>query len=183
MQAELEQVVVVGMAGGGAGQFRPAFRLPARPALPAGASQPGDNLILSVGCAVGGYFAESERTFILGEPSAEQRYRYEAAQRRRRWARRRCSRAPAAATPTGNAWTRIRAAGLGEYIMHRQGHGIGIQNHEPPWVEDGDPTVLVPGMVVSCEPGIYCPGQGGYRISDTVLITRDGSGAADALPA
>ncbi len=54
----------------------------------------------------------------------------------------------------------IRNAGLGEYIKHRQGHGIGIQNHEPPWVEDGDTTVLAPGMVVSCEPGVYCPGQG-----------------------
>jgi Xaa-Pro dipeptidase len=68
----------------------------------------------------------------------------------------------------------IRVAGLGECIKHRQGHGMGIQNHEPPWLEDGDTTVLVPGMVVSCEPGVYYPGQGGYTISDTILITPSG---------
>ena len=66
--------------------------------------------------------------------------------------------------------------------MHRQGHGIGIENHEPPWVEDGDHTILRPGMVVSCEPGIYCPGQGGYRISDTVLVTPHGSERLTSFP-
>ena len=68
----------------------------------------------------------------------------------------------------------IRAAGLGEFLRHRQGHGIGVQNHEPPWVDDGDDTLLVSGMAVSCEPGIYCPGQGGYRISDSVVVTDRG---------
>jgi len=65
----------------------------------------------------------------------------------------------------------IREAGLGQYIKHRQGHGIGIANHEPPWIEDGDQTVLRANMVVSSEPGIYVPDEGGFRISDTVLIT------------
>ena len=77
----------------------------------------------------------------------------------------------------------IRDAGLGDYIRHRQGHGIGLQNHEPPWVEDGDQTVLAPGMAVSCEPGIYCPGQGGYRISDSIVVTRRGAADAHTRPA
>ncbi|MGH3587856.1 MAG: M24 family metallopeptidase, partial [Pseudonocardia sp.] len=68
----------------------------------------------------------------------------------------------------------IRDAGLGEYIRHRQGHGIGLDFHEPPWLEDGDPTELEDGMVVSSEPGVYVPGHAGYRISDTVLVTPDG---------
>jgi Xaa-Pro aminopeptidase len=46
--------------------------------------------------------------------------------------------------------------------------------HEAPWLEDGDATVLEPGMVVSSEPGVYVPGHAGYRISDTVLVTADG---------
>ncbi|MEV4889692.1 M24 family metallopeptidase, partial [Nonomuraea sp. NPDC055795] len=57
-------------------------------------------------------------------------------------------------------------------LRHRQGHGIGLGFHEPPWLEDGDPTVLAPGMVLSSEPGVYVPGHAGYRISDTVLVTE-----------
>ena len=68
----------------------------------------------------------------------------------------------------------IREAGLGEYLQHRQGHGIGLGMHEPPWLEDGDDTVIREGLVLSNEPGIYVPGHAGYRISDTVLVTATG---------
>lgn len=68
----------------------------------------------------------------------------------------------------------IRSAGYGDHLRHRQGHGIGLNFHEPPWLEDGDDTVLEPGMVVSSEPGIYVPGHADYRNSDTVLVTGDG---------
>ena len=54
--------------------------------------------------------------------------------------------------------------------------------HEPPWLEDGDPTVLQPGMIVSNEPGLYVPGHAGYRISDSMLVTGDRLRAADLLP-
>jgi len=135
---------------------------------------PGENLILSVACFVGGYFAESERTFILGEPSREQRHRYETDQRAQEIGFQ--SLMPGAHCSDANrqCLDAIRDAELGEYILHRQGHGIGIQNHEPPWIEDGDATILAPGMLVSCEPGIYCVGQGGYRLSDSVLVTENG---------
>jgi Xaa-Pro dipeptidase len=69
----------------------------------------------------------------------------------------------------------IRDAGLGQYLQHRQGHGIGVGMHEPPWLEDGDDTVLQEGFVVSNEPGIYVPGHAGYRISDSMQITADGA--------
>jgi Xaa-Pro dipeptidase len=173
MQDELDTVIVVSMLAGALVCSGP------RSAFPHGLPSkrriaPGENLILSVGCAVGGYFAESERTFILGEPSAEQRHRFETARRAQEVGT--AALLPGARCCDANkkCLDTIRDAGLAEYIKHRQGHGIGIQNHEPPWVEDGDTTVLVPGMVVSCEPGVYCPGQGGYRISDTVLITPAG---------
>ena len=62
----------------------------------------------------------------------------------------------------------VRDAGLAPCA--RQGHGIGLNIHEPPWLEDGDDTVLQPNMIVSDEPGLYVPGHGGYRISDSVLV-------------
>jgi Xaa-Pro dipeptidase len=173
MQAELETVVVVSMLAGALVNSGPRSAFPH--GLPS-SRRPGagDNLILSVGCAVGGYFAESERTFLLGEPTAEQRRRYEAARNAQEIGFQALKPGARCCDANARCLQSIRDAGMGQFIMHREGHGIGIQNHEPPWIEDGDPTVLEPGMVVSCEPGIYCPGQGGYRISDTVLIGPDG---------
>ncbi len=173
MQDELGNIVVVSMLAGALVCSGP------RSAFPHGLPStrriaPGENLILSVGCAVGGYFAESERTFILGEPSADQRFRFETARLAQQVGTEALKPGTRCCDANRQCLDTIRNAGLGEYIKHRQGHGIGIQNHEPPWVEDGDTTLLAQGMVVSCEPGIYCPGQGGYRISDTVLITKDG---------
>ncbi|BDZ46857.1 M24 family metallopeptidase [Naasia aerilata] len=76
----------------------------------------------------------------------------------------------------------IRDAGLGQYLRHRQGHGIGLGMHEPPWLEDGDPTLLEAGMIVSNEPGIYIPGHAGYRISDSMLVTASGSEPLTSFP-
>ncbi len=173
MQQELDPIIAVPGLAGALVCSGPRSAFPH--GLPTGRRvAPGENLILSVACFVGGYFAESERTFILGQPSGEQRHRYETD----RQAQEIGTSALTAGTRCGDANRRcldvIRDAGLGAFIRHRQGHGIGLQNHEPPWLEDGDDTLLAVGMAVSCEPGIYCPGQGGYRISDSVVVTPDG---------
>jgi Xaa-Pro dipeptidase len=68
----------------------------------------------------------------------------------------------------------IRSRGYGEALKHRVGHGKGLEEHEAPWIESGDETVLAPGMVVSAEPGLYIDGFAGFRHSDTVLITGTG---------
>jgi Xaa-Pro dipeptidase len=59
-------------------------------------------------------------------------------------------------------------------ILHRTGHGIGIGTHEEPWVAEGWDRRLEENMVISIEPGIYFEGYGGFRHSDTVLVTRSG---------
>jgi Xaa-Pro aminopeptidase len=174
MYGEHDDVVVVSFLAGG---LVYASRNSARPhALPSSYRlRPGDTFMLSLGCAVGGRFVEGERTFILGEPTAQQARYYEAvraAQQAGTDALRpglRCAEANALCLDV------IRQAGLGEFLRHRQGHGIGLGMHEPPWLEDGDATVLSAGMIVSNEPGIYIPEHGGYRISDSMLITDDGA--------
>lgn len=176
MYAEHRDVVVVEfMAGGlvytGANSAFP-HGLPSATRLRA-----GDTFMLSLGCAVGGRLVEGERTFILGEPSAEQRRYYETV----RLAQEIGGQAirPGAECREANrvCLDVIRDAGLGEYLRHRQGHGIGLGMHESPWLEDGDATVLRAGMIVSNEPGIYIPGHAGYRISDSMLVTEQGSEA------
>ena len=64
--------------------------------------------------------------------------------------------------------------GYGDNIIHRTGHGLGITGHEAPFLAEGYDKPLKKNMVVSVEPGIYIPGLGGFRHSDTVLITEEG---------
>jgi len=54
------------------------------------------------------------------------------------------------------------------------GHGLGITGHEAPYIAIGYDRELEPGMLISIEPGIYIPGTGGFRHSDSLLITQDG---------
>ncbi len=68
----------------------------------------------------------------------------------------------------------IARAGLGDYFIHRTGHGVGLDVHELPWVEENSKQVLRAGMVLTVEPGVYIPGFGGMRIEDMVLVTKKG---------
>ena len=60
------------------------------------------------------------------------------------------------------------------YWKHHSGHAIGIRYHEGPFLDSGDQTELRPGMVFTVEPGLYVPELGGFRHSDTVVVTDDG---------
>jgi Xaa-Pro aminopeptidase len=68
----------------------------------------------------------------------------------------------------------IAAAGYGERFVHRTGHGIGLEEHEEPWIVAGNAEPLAAGMAFSVEPGIYLPGRHGARIEDIVVCTVDG---------
>lgn len=173
MYAEHEDVVVTTLLAGGLVYTGPNAAFPH--GLPSATRlAPGDTFILPLGCAVGGRYAESERTFVLGEPTQEQRRFFEVAAE----AQRTGTDALLAGRPCAEAnrlcLDVVREAGMAEHLRHRQGHGIGLWLHEPPWIADGDETPLAPGMIVSSEPGLYVPGHGGYRISDTVLVTEAG---------
>lgn len=69
----------------------------------------------------------------------------------------------------------LRKAGYRDNLLHRTGHGFGVTGHEGPFLAEGDMREIRPGMVFSIEPGIYLPEVGGFRHSDTVLITETGN--------
>jgi Xaa-Pro aminopeptidase len=75
----------------------------------------------------------------------------------------------------------IAAAGYGEMFIHRTGHGIGLEEHEEPYIVAGSEVVLEPGMCFSIEPGIYATGQHGARIEDIVVVTSDGVERLDTI--
>ena len=76
----------------------------------------------------------------------------------------------------------IEDAGYGEYFVHRTGHGMGIDGHEPPYITSTSATVLEEGMVFSIEPGIYLPGRFGIRLEDIVILREDGPEILSSLP-
>jgi Xaa-Pro aminopeptidase len=76
----------------------------------------------------------------------------------------------------------IEAAGYGEFFVHRTGHGLGIDIHEPPYITATSDTVLEEGMVFSIEPGIYLPGRFGIRLEDIVIMRADGPEILSELP-
>jgi Xaa-Pro dipeptidase len=181
MYAEHDDVVVVPHLAGGLVYAGPNS---ARPhALPSGRRLArGEPFMLSLGAGVGGRHVECERTFFLGEPDAEQARFYStvlAAQQAGlaglRAGRRCCD-------VNAECLAVIADAGLGRYLRHRQGHGIGVNIHEPPWLEDGDDSELAESMIVSDEPGLYVPGLGGFRISDSVLVGADAGEPLTSYP-
>jgi Xaa-Pro dipeptidase len=181
MYAEHDDVVVVPHMAGGLVYSGPNS---ARPhARPAGRRvAPGEPFMLSLGAGVGGRHVECERTFFIGAPAAEQARFYSTVLAAQRTglaglrAGRRCCDVNAECLDV------IRGAGLAQYLRHRQGHGIGVNIHEPPWLEDGDDSVLAEAMIVSDEPGLYVPGLGGFRISDSVLVGARGGEPLTAYP-
>ncbi|HVX68367.1 MAG TPA: Xaa-Pro peptidase family protein [Mycobacteriales bacterium] len=75
----------------------------------------------------------------------------------------------------------IAAGGYGDLFIHRTGHGIGLEEHEEPWIVAGNDVVLEPGMCFSIEPGIYSTGKHGARIEDIVVVTDDGVERLDTI--
>jgi Xaa-Pro aminopeptidase len=76
----------------------------------------------------------------------------------------------------------IADAGYGAYFVHRTGHGMGIDGHEPPYITATSETVLEEGMVFSIEPGVYLPGRFGIRLEEIVILREDGPEILSSLP-
>ncbi len=123
---------------------------------------------------VDGYGVEIERTFFLGHVPEQAQAPFEAMFEAR-------ALAYELAKPGANM-SEIDIAvrkviidrGYGDRVIHRTGHGLGITGHEAPYIAEGYERELVPGMLISIEPGIYIPGLGGFRHSDSILVTDDG---------
>jgi Xaa-Pro dipeptidase len=152
-------------------------------ALPHGSRTPqtirdGTIVMMDGGCKVEGYTSDITRTFVLGTPTDEMRKVFDIV-----------FRAQTAALQTAKPGTECQAvdaaarkvivdAGYGPdytYFGHRLGHGMGMDEHEWPYLVRGNSLAMQSNMMFSDEPGIYIPGKFGVRIEDDMHVTADGA--------
>jgi Xaa-Pro aminopeptidase len=122
-----------------------------------------------------GYCSDITRTVVTGTPSPEVAECYEVLLEAQQAAVAAARAGVTAASVDRVARNIIDAAGYGELFVHRTGHGIGIEEHEDPYLVVGNDEVLVPGHAFSVEPGIYQPGRFGMRLEDIVVVGADGT--------
>jgi Xaa-Pro dipeptidase len=128
-------------------------------------------VLIDIAARVDGYFADITQQVFLGTPPPEYVRIYEIVATAQEQGVRAAIPGASAADVDRAATAVIEAAGFGESTGPRTGHGIGLDIHEPPSVVDGDGTELVPGTVITVEPGVYISGRFGIRIEDTVIVT------------
>ena len=137
--------------------------------------EPGDVVVMDFGGVRDDYCSDITRTVFVGEPTDEEREVYAIVRAAQQSAFEAVRPGVAAEEVDRAARSVITEAGYGERFVHRTGHGIGLEIHEPPYIVEGNRTPLEPGMTFSDEPGIYLEGRFGVRIEDQVAVTAEGA--------
>jgi Xaa-Pro aminopeptidase len=134
----------------------------------------GDVLVTGAGAPVWGYNSELERTMIIGPASDAQKGMFDHMLALQDTAFEALKPGVSCADVDRRVRAYFEEHDLMRYWKHHVGHAIGLRYHEGPFLDLGDNTILKPGMVLTIEPGLYVPELGGFRHSDTVVITGDG---------
>jgi Xaa-Pro aminopeptidase len=136
--------------------------------------QDGDVLVTETSAPIWGYNAELERAMIIGEPTDEMRRLFDHTVAAQQVAFDALRPGVTCADVDTAVLRYFEANDLLPYWRQHVGHGIGLGNHEAPFLDVGDHTQVEPGMVFTIEPGLYDGAVGGFRHSDTVVVTPDG---------
>jgi Xaa-Pro dipeptidase len=134
----------------------------------------GDVLVTETSAPIWGYNAELERAMVIGPPTDEMRRLFDHAVAAQRAAFDAIRPGATCADVDGAVMRYFERNDLLRYWRQHTGHAIGLRNHEAPFLDVGDHTTLEPGMVFTIEPGLYDSAIGGFRHSDTVVVTEDG---------
>ncbi len=156
-------------------------------ALPHGVTQNrrlerGDVLVTGATANVGGYVTELERTMFLGEVSEPHREYFEHMREMQEIAIDTMGPGVPAADVDAAVHDYCAEQGLLEYTQHHTGHNIGLEGHERDFLDRGSDAILEAGQLYTVEPGLYVPEVAGYRHSDTILVTEDGTESLTYFP-
>lgn len=144
--------------------------------------QTGDAIVMDIGAAQDGYSSDITRMAIVGEAPENYEKVHAIVDAAVDAALNAAKPGVKAHTVDDAARKVIDDAGYGEYFMHRTGHGLGTEVHEPPYITASSQTVLDEGMVFSIEPGIYLVNQFGLRLEEIVILRGDGPEIFSELP-
>lgn len=137
--------------------------------------QEGGPVVLDFGCYMDHYPSDQTRTLVFdGDPSEKFQEAFEAVREAQKAAVEKVEPGVEAREVDRAARKIIEDAGFGEKFIHRTGHGVGLEVHEPPYINQENSRELQEGMVFSVEPGVYIEDEFGIRIEDLVVVTEDG---------
>jgi Xaa-Pro aminopeptidase len=143
----------------------------------------GEPVVVDIGGTMpSGYCSDSTRTYVCGQPPAEFLDHYAALQRAQAAAVDHARAGVTCESVDSAAREILSDAGLGDYFIHRTGHGIGMETHEEPYIVTGNTQLLEIGHAFSIEPGFYIPGRFGARIEDIVTCAADHVDRANNTP-
>jgi len=145
--------------------------------------QEGDIISSYAGAFIEGYNTELERTLCVGKPSESIVTYHEIMLKLQQIALEQIVPRGKCSDPDRAVRRYCEDHDLTKFLLHHSGHGLGLEGHEPPFLDVGDNTPFEEGMVTSVEPGIYVPKLGGFRHSDTVVITKNGCEILNSYPA
>jgi Xaa-Pro dipeptidase len=134
----------------------------------------GQVLVTESAAPIWGYNAELERALVVGPPTDDMRRLFDHTVAAQQVAFDALRPGVTCADVDGAVLRYFEENDLLSYWRQHVGHAIGMRNHEAPFLDVGDHTVVEPGMVFTIEPGLYADGLGGFRHSDTVVVTEDG---------
>jgi len=160
--------------------FNPIVAAGANSALPHASARDdyqlrdGDALLIDFGAGYKGYNADITRTFFVGSVSDFDRAFYETVLSANKRGQAAIRSGTTAHKIDDTVQTVLEQSQFKEFILHKTGHGLGIDVHEAPQIMRGNDDVLETGMVFTVEPGLYRKGECGVRIEDDVIVTDDG---------
>jgi Xaa-Pro dipeptidase len=135
---------------------------------------PDDVIVIDVALSYQGYYADLTRVFIAGKPMKDVAYKYSFLEDIVSKAVQEGGKGILASSLDRFVRRELKKKGLLEYFIHRTGHGLGVEVHEPPYISPDSKDMLREGMVFTIEPGIYFPGRYGLRLETDVLVSEDG---------
>jgi Xaa-Pro aminopeptidase len=134
----------------------------------------GDAVLIDIGGRKGTFPSDMTRMSVLGEPPEGYLEIHAIVERAVQAAMATAKPGVMAKDVDAAARDVITEAGYGEFFVHRLGHGLGIDIHEPPYITATSEVILDEGMVFSIEPGIYLQGRFGVRLEEIVILRADG---------